>query len=399
MPRVSTAGFGRGDWKVAGEPFMQAGLKTAVQRTARILGLGALLWLSPAWAAEVSIRDNSPTQYTVVEGDTLWDIAGMFLEEPWLWPEVWQINPQIEDPDLIYPGDVIELAYVDGNPVLRLSRGNAPAGSAPEGVRTVRLSPQVRREPIIGTSPIPAIPLDVIAAYLSGNTVLSEEGFESAPYILGGREGRELMSTGDDALARGTWTSGVALYDIIRRGRDLEDPESGDALGVEGLLVGTATLARSDDDQASLTITSNEQEIRAGDRLIPRESLGLNASYMPTPPPFAVDAAIVSIGTGRTIGGTYDTLIINVGANDRIAVGQLLTVEDQPEVFDDQIGKRSSWQRIKHAFGIENSNEVRFPGEAAAQVLIYRVFDNASMALVLDSNRDVRLNDRVVTPR
>jgi len=230
--------------------------------------------------------------------------------------------------------------------------------------------------------------------------IQADAGIERRPQTVVGRVVEpEEIEIGDDALARGTWASGVALYDIIRRGRDLEDPESGDAIGVEGLLVGTATLARSDDNQASLAITSSEQEVRAGDRLIPRVSMGLNASYMPTPPSFAVDAAIVSIGTGRTIGGTYDTLIINKGANDRIAVGQLLTVEDQREVFDDQIGKRSSWQRIKHAFGVENSNEVSFPGETAAQILIYRVFDNASMGLVLDSNRDVRLNDRVVTPR
>lgn len=391
MPRLSVAGA---ELERELKGVLKRLLKSELKKTARVLGLGALLWLSPAWAAEVAIRENSPTEYTVVEGDTLWDIAGMFLEEPWLWPEVWQINPQIEDPDLIYPGDVIELAYVDGNPVLRLSRGDAP-----EGVRTVRLSPRVRREGIDGLSPIPAIPLDVIAAYLSGNTVLSEDLFESSPYILGGREGRELMSMGDDALARGNWADGVALYDIIRRGRDLEDPESGVALGVEGLQIGTATLIRSDDDQATLSVTSNEQEIRPGDRLIPRVGIGLNASYLPTPPPFPVDAAIVSIGTGRIIGGTYDTLIINVGANDRIAVGQLLTIEDQPEVFDDQFGTRSPWQRIKHAFGVENSNEVTFSGEAAGQVLIYRVFDNASMGLVLDSNRDVRLNDRVVTPR
>lgn len=405
MPRLSSAGAdSNAAAKIGGNACRKVGQRqtavaAALKAAARLVGLSALLWLSPAWAAdEVAIRENSPTEYTVVEGDTLWDIAGMFLEEPWLWPEVWQINPQIEDPDLIYPGDVIELAYVDGNPVLRLSRGGAPA-AAPEGVRTVRLSPRVRRDSIDSVSPIPAIPLDVIAAYLSGNTVLSEAQFETAPYIVGGREGHTLLGTGDDVLARGEWASGVAIYDIVRRGRDLEDPESGDALGIEGLLVGTATLARSDDDQASLSITSSEQEVRAGDRLIPRVSIGLNASYMPTPPPFAVDAAIVSIGTGRTIGGTYDTLIINVGANDRIAVGQLLTVEDQPEVFDDQIGKRSSWQRIKHALGVENSNEVTFPGEAAAQILIYRVFDNASMGLVLDSDRDVRLNDRVVTPR
>lgn len=387
MPRLSSAAVAGAICKVIGK------------RAAQVLGLTALLSLSPVWAAEpVAIRENSPTEYTVVEGDTLWDIAGMFLEQPWLWPEVWQINPQIEDPDLIYPGDVIELTYEDGNPVLRLSRGEA-AQETPEGIRTVRLSPQVRREPLEGPNPIPAIPLDVISAYLSGNSVLSEEAFENAPYILGGREGRGMLSAGNDALARGSWADGVAVYDIVRRGRDLKDPENGDELGVELLQIGTATLTRSDEDQASLKITSNEQEIRAGDRLIPRTGMGLNESYLPSPPPFAVDAAIVSIGTGRTIGGTYDTLIINVGANDRIAVGQLLSIEDQPEVFDDQIGKRNPWQRLKHAFGVENSNKVTFPGESAGQILIYRVFDNASMGLVLKSNRDVRLNDRVVTPR
>src|SRR5688572_19492172 len=102
MPRLSSAA-------VAGVV-----CKVLWKRAARVLGLSALLSLSPAWAADVvTIRENSPTEYTVVEGDTLWDIAGMFLDQPWLWPEVWQINPQIEDPDLIYPGDVIELTYVD----------------------------------------------------------------------------------------------------------------------------------------------------------------------------------------------------------------------------------------------------------------------------------------------
>lgn len=361
-------------------------------RTAcRTLGLATLLWLSPGWAAEVEIRNSAPAQYTVVEGDTLWDIAGKFLEEPWLWPEVWQINPQIENPDLIYPGDVIELAYVDGNPVLRLSRSNVPSD-----IRTVRLSPQVRREPVLG--PIPAIPLDAISAYLRRDSILSAQDFENAPYVLGSREGRALLTVGDEALARGNWANGVALYDIVRDAGELKDPDTGDSLGIEMMLVATATLNRTDFDQGSFTITNSYQEVRPGDRLIPTRAQTLDATLLPAPPDFRVNAAIIGIQSGRHIAGTYDSLTLNIGANDGIRIGQLLTVQKVGDVIDDPYTKRSAWQKFKDAFTPGNEAAVTFAGEKVASVLVYRVFDEASFGLVLEIDRDVRVGDRVVRP-
>jgi nucleoid-associated protein YgaU len=106
------------------------------------------------------LSPTAPQSYTVKRGDTLWDISSTFLRDPWYWPEIWQINPQVENPHLIYPGDVLALAYgADGSPQLTLERGGA-----------VRLSPRVRSEPLEGA--VRAIPYEIVAHFMSRPSVL-----------------------------------------------------------------------------------------------------------------------------------------------------------------------------------------------------------------------------------
>lgn len=364
-----------------------------------------LLFSSPAaevLAAEATVRADSPQRYTVVEGDTLWDVAGRFLEQPWLWPQVWQINPQIDNPDLIFPGDVIELAYEDGQPVLRLSRdldsGPGPqldSGPGPQ-LRTVRLSPQVRREAL--GSAIPAIAPDLINSLLNANVVLSARELDASAYMLGEQDGRAVASAGDEVLARGAWTPGVQSYDIVRPGRVLLDPDTGELLGTEALHVGTASISRSRGDQAVLRIDSSVLEARRGDRFVPHQALELTTTLMPTPPAFAVDAAIVGIGTGKLIGGRYDTVVLNVGRRDGINVGHLLSTRKPDVAVNDDIGKTGSLRRVGQVFGVDDSNVAVFPGRVTGSVLVYRVFDDASMGIVLTSIEALRIEDRVVTP-
>lgn len=375
-----------------------AGSPMKRERAQRSGSVGRSLWLAilllapvaAGLAADATVRTDSPQRYTVVEGDTLWDIASRFLEEPWLWPEVWQINPQIANPDLIYPGDIIELDYVDGVPVLRLARDDTPE------LRTVRLSPQVRREPLL--SPIPAISLQQIRGHLSGNSVVSEAQYANAPYILAEGDGRTLASSGDQVHARGVWAAGVASYDIVRNGRTLRDPDTGTDLGIEAIRVGTATLRLGNGDEGILIVGDALQEIRVGDRLIPSLPSELQENYLPRPPASAIDAAIVSIGSGNDIGGTYDTLVLNAGRQDGLEVGHLLTIREPDTVIQDRLAQVGAWTKFKQMLGVDREDEAVYPGDNIGSVLIYRVFDNTSMGLVLTSRDALRLNDRIVTP-
>src|SRR6478735_2796532 len=133
--------------------------------------IGMLLTLT-AFAASVELAKDHPDTYTVRKGDTLWSISARFLQRPWQWPEVWQANPQVHNPHLIYPGDVLNLAYLNGRP----SIGVASHGGG-------GFEPHVRGEPL--ESAIKPLPLSVIEDFLKKPRLLGEEDFKHAPHVVG----------------------------------------------------------------------------------------------------------------------------------------------------------------------------------------------------------------------
>ncbi len=186
----------------------------------------------------VRLRANHPDRYVVVRGDTLWDISARFLEDPWLWPEIWQVNPQIQNPHLIYPGDVISLVYIDGRPQLRIERG------APAGLRTERLSPQVRVEQL--DQAIDTIPYALIEPFISRPTVLEKGEAERLPYVLS-TKGHLLAGADFEVYVRSKDGKGFndgSRYSVVHVGDKLRDPDNGDTLGYEAAFVGEGRIIR-----------------------------------------------------------------------------------------------------------------------------------------------------------
>src|SRR5690606_3062394 len=132
-----------------------------------------------ATGSNIPLTADAPDEYIVKPGDTLWDISKVFLRDPWYWPEIWYVNPQVENPHLIYPGDVLKLVYIDGQPRLTVGE-RAESGGAK------RLSPQVRREPL--SEAITAIPYDIVASFMGRPTLLDKDQVKNAPYVVAIRD-------------------------------------------------------------------------------------------------------------------------------------------------------------------------------------------------------------------
>ncbi|MBX2837491.1 MAG: LysM peptidoglycan-binding domain-containing protein [Gammaproteobacteria bacterium] len=340
------------------------------------------------------LRTGTEQNYTVVRGDTLWDISGKFLNSPWLWPEIWDFNPQIENPHLIYPGDNIALEYVDGQPTLILSRNGEAIGSGSAGAGdgaalstsgtnttsgAARLSPRIRQESLANA--VPTIPGDAIAQFLIRPQVVPASTLRNAPYVIGNDDGRLISALGHQIYVRGLKESKQTSYGIFRRSKTLRDPVTNDILGYEVLHVAEAKLMHAG-DPATLAITSNKMETIAGDVLLPSTNEGLEHTYIPRLPSLSGAGRIISLVDAISQSGRNQIVVLNLGKESGIQVGDVLAVEGRGGAIIDSFGKRR-FERVK------------MPNKRTGVVMVFQTFDEVSYALVMESSRPVALKDYV----
>ena len=341
----------------------------------RRFALAAILLImsSLGMAYESPIRTDSPNSYTVRKGDTLWDISNAFLKSPWLWPEIWHANPQIHNPHLIFPGDLVSLVYIDGRPRLTVvSRGNTG--------RTVKLSPKVRKLP--AESAIPAIPLSAINAYLNNSRIFSSESeLGKAPYIFASKDGRSASSMGDKVYGRGEFSNLGQNYEVYRKGMVLIDPVSGENLGIVGEEIASLNVKKVTGDVATLVIQEARREVRTGDRLVLEEPFSLVTTFFPRAPDAPIEGAIVTNLNGSSKAVRFDTVVINRGQRESLRQGDILAIYKTMQVTD------------------EISNElITLPPERVGLVMVYRPFERLSYGLVLSASEDIESGDLLKSP-
>ncbi|MBA3563038.1 MAG: LysM peptidoglycan-binding domain-containing protein [Gammaproteobacteria bacterium] len=331
----------------------------------------------------IRLTDRHPDRYVVRKGDTLWDISAMFLEDPWYWPEIWHINAQIENPHLIYPGDVLTLVYVDGRPQLRLDRAVAA------GPGTERLSPRIRTESL--EHAVPTIPYEVVAAFLSRPTVLDRDQIEVMPYILTPEDGHLMAGAGNEVYVRGTDGGPGTRYNILHVGKPLYDPEDDEIVAYEGIYVGRGRIERGG-DPSTLFLTETSREALSGDRLMPAEtSVPLN--FQPRPPEQQVEGQIISVVNGLALIGQYQIVVLNRGERHGLAPGHVLTVYQVGPTVRDAVAQGDGYFS-RRLF----AEKVKLPDEAIGNVMVFKTSDRLAFALVMDATSEMHVYDLVVNP-
>jgi LysM repeat protein len=328
-----------------------------------------------------ALNASAPRSYTVKRGDTLWGLANMFLRDPWLWPEIWYVNPQVNNPHLIYPGDVLTLVQGRDGSVSQIQLTHGPVA---------RLSPALRNGGVNADGTVATVPYEAIRTFLSRPGIITSDEIKAVPYVMSIRDGHLAGGLNNDLYVRGSVGGIGEHYNVMHVGQPLEGGNSHRHVGYMTIYAGGVQISRTG-DPATAHVMSSDREILIGDVLVPNAPTD-TAAILPHVPNRELETHVVAVADGVNLVGNYKVVALGAGSAQGMEVGHVLRAWSSAKMARDRCKRvNGNYQCYHHA-------DTPLPAESAGTLLVFKVLDEVSYALVVAVDEPVRTNDRVSNP-
>jgi hypothetical protein len=337
-----------------------------------------------------------PDTYTVKPGDTLWDLSGRFLNNPWYWPKVWSYNPEITNPHWIYPGNVVrffpsaEEAPTRVEPVAPVAAAEEEQVAAPRELEdlskgTIGKAEQLGDEDavaVVGPYKVGQVPSR--PAPIRRDSFMTRMQLEEAGRIVGAFEEKLILTHLDKIYARfkdpGAVRAGQT-YAIYRSEGPIHHPKTGEAIGYKTLILGQARVTRLDEKAVTMLITAAYDTIDRGDYLGPW-SEKLAKSIQLRPNQASVDGYIVAVTPSvLTNLGEANVVYLDKGQADGVEEGNTFQVL--------RSGDRSKEPPDRPSY------DSRLPAEVVGTLVVFDVKERNASAFVARSLFELYVGDRV----
>lgn len=354
---------------------------------AMALGLGLPMLASAKNNPMPAVRADAPNLYVVKKGDTLWDISGKYLKDPWRWKDIWAVNKQIANPHWIYPGDRLILCHIKGHTVVGVDQGDGCAGVERRmnatDLENMKLQPQIHVQ-ALGVA-VPAVPLSDIKSWLVDGNVVSASALQKAPYVLAGPDRHVLAGAGDKVYVRGGDLVVGDSYGIYRAGDAYIDPDTKEVLGYEARLIARGAATELDKGVSTVELTESlQQEAREGDKVMAEEVNNYPGVFYPTNSENVKSGGrIIRVLDSIDSAAVNSTIAINRGLRENVQTGQVFSIYRRGEMVTD-----------RQAGG----QQVRLPSERSGLAMVFRTFDKMSYAIVLKANSVIKVGDELRPP-
>lgn len=332
--------------------------------------------------------------YIIKKGDTLWDVSERFLNNPWLWPKLWEQNKYIENPDLIFPGEPLIIPGVPAPPVVAKEEAPALPSVPPVVEKPAReeISPEELVETLMAEAE-EAVPVELITEeskkvlsaipelikrgiakiyYSPAGTLpyFVEEKFKGVGKITGAPENREMFGELDLVYAEfNREVSPGEIYMAVRKAGWVRHPITGEKLGIKVLILGILKVERENEGKYEMRIKSSYDYIEKGDILV--EPIEVIKSIEIRKAEDVIEGYVVGGMIDREFFGEGDVILLDLGKNVGVEPGNV--------------------------FIIYTKRKKEEPKKLIGKVVVFKVWDKLSAGLITRAKFEIEKGYRIIS--